>query len=253
MAWYGRDDLAVDDPTGRGPVTMADRDSHAAILGILSERRPGEPVRSEEARSETGVVGARRLWVVDPLDGTREFIDRIPEFSVMVGLAEDGTAVAGVVYQPVQDRLYLGAPGVGAWLVEKAEVRPLDATGPVPRKPRFVRSRSHPDPRLEEIESALGEIEVILSGSVGTKCALLAEARADLYIHPVPYMREWDTCAPEAVLRAAGGTVTDCDGGRLAYGKEDPAQPRGLLAARPEVAARASEAVARVRIPGKGP
>lgn len=251
MEWYGREELRIEDPTGRGPVTAADRASHRAIAEALAESRPGDAVRSEELAEPPEEAGRRtaggRLWVVDPLDGTREFIDRIPEFCVMVGLAVEGRARVGALYQPAQERLYVGVADLGAWYVEEAgEATPLDATGPVSEPWRLVRSRSHPDARIEALESALPGCEVILSGSVGTKCLLLAESRADLYVHPVPYLREWDTCAPEAVLRGAGGIVTDCSGAPLGYGKESPAQPGGIFAARPAIRDRVAKIVARV-------
>ena len=232
---YRRDDLAVEDPTGRGPVTAADRASQEAILEVLGRQRAGEPILSEEAPAPAGLAETR-LWVVDPLDGTREFIDRIGEFSVMVGLAVDGAAELGAVYQPATDRLFAGATGLGAWRIEEASTRPRTeglATGALHEPLRFVRSRSHPDERIRRLEAALGEVEVILSGSAGSKCALVASGEADLYVHPVPYLKEWDTCAPEAMLRAAGGRVTDCRGEPLRYGKEHPAQPGGIFAAHP--------------------
>jgi 3'(2'), 5'-bisphosphate nucleotidase len=107
------------------------------------------------------------------------------------------------------------------------------AVGEVHAPLRFVRSRSHPDERIRRLEAALGEVEVILSGSAGSKCALVASGAADLYVHPVPYLKEWDTCAPDAKLRAAGGRVTDCEGEALRYGKDHPAQPGGIFAAHP--------------------
>ncbi|HET6361841.1 MAG TPA: 3'(2'),5'-bisphosphate nucleotidase CysQ [Gemmatimonadota bacterium] len=232
---YERDDLAVEDPTGGGPVTAADQASQEAILEVLGRQRRDEPILSEEAPAPAGLAEAR-LWVVDPLDGTREFIDRIGEFSVMVGLAVEGAAELGAVYQPATDRLFAGAAGVGAWRIEDASARPRTerlATRPVHEPLRFVRSRSHPDDRIRRLEAALGEVEVILSGSAGSKCALVASGEADLYVHPVPYLKEWDTCAPEAMLRAAGGRVTDCRGEPLRYGKDHPAQPGGIFAAHP--------------------
>ena len=237
MELYGRDDLSVEDPSGRGPVTAADRASQAAILDVLSANRERDRVLSEEAPAPSGSADGR-LWIVDPLDGTREFIDRIGEFSVMVGLAVDGRARLGAVYQPATDRLFAGAPGMGAWVVEEASVRPDIgplAVGEVHAPLRFVRSRSHPDERIRRLEEALGEIEVILSGSAGSKCALVACGAADLYVHPVPYLKEWDTCAPEAMLSGAGGRVTDCRGEPLRYGKTNPAQPGGIFAAHPAV------------------
>jgi 3'(2'), 5'-bisphosphate nucleotidase len=235
MGFYGRDDLTVEDPTGRGPVTSADRASQGAILEVLDRERGGERVLSEEAPPPTGPPEPR-LWVVDPLDGTREFIDQIGEFSVMVGLAVDGEARLGAVYQPATGRLFAGAVGDGAWVVDESGSAPLLAPlamGVVHAPLRFVRSRSHPDERIRRLEAALGEVEVILSGSAGSKCALVASGAADLYVHPVPYLKEWDTCAPDAMLRAAGGRVTDCEGEALRYGKDHPAQPGGIFAAHP--------------------
>lgn len=240
IARYGATDLGVDEKD-RGPVTDADRDAHAAILGLLADERPGDSVVSEEGPGEEPESAAGRLWVVDPLDGTREFIDGIDEFSVMVGLAVAGEASLGAVYRPALDRLYLGAIGEGAWELEAAredrrgELRPLRVPDRTEGPLRFVRSRSHPDEAIRRLEATLGEISVILSGSVGTKCAKVAAGEADLYVHPVPYLKEWDTCAPETVLRGAGGRVTDCLGEPLGYGKADPSQPRGIFAAPPRI------------------
>ena len=163
----------------------------------------------------------------------------------MVGLAEEGRALLGAFYVPGSGLLYLGVADVGAWIaecrvdadpaapIEVGALRPLRVGQPAGDRVRLVRSRSHPDERLQAIEAALPSVEVIPSGSVGVKCARIAERVADLYVHPVPYLKEWDTCAPEAVLRGAGGRVTDCGGGELRYGKPDPRQPSGILAGDP--------------------
>lgn len=282
MAHYGSDALAVRQKGEDDPVTAADGAANRAILGVLASRAPGEPVLSEESgapdlltsrspraagadpafRGSAGPGRARRgrgrdslpsgdpprrLWVVDPLDGTKEFLARNGEFSVMVGLALEGRAALGAVYQPDPDRLFLGLAGGGAWAVAETRQRPLARRlelrpGP-PRPLRLVLSRSHGDPAMERLIDELDEVEVVRSGSVGIKCALIAAGAADLYVHPVPHLKEWDTCAPEAVLRGAGGRVTDCGGGPLGYGKRDPRQPRGIFAARPDVWRRAEPAV----------
>jgi 3'(2'), 5'-bisphosphate nucleotidase len=258
----GKAGLEVREKAPRDPVTAADHASNHAILGLLARERPGEPVLSEESEPPGEGADTARLWIVDPLDGTREFIDGLDEFAVMVGLAERGAAVLGAVYRPESGILDVGIAAGGAWraripaggsagasggratgasagsragdvqtpLFEPLRIGPGRA-GPV----RLVHSRSHRPAALDELEASLGAIESIPSGSVGVKCGLIAGGRADLYVHPVPYLKEWDTCAPEAVLRGAGGRVTDCLGERLSYGKLSPAQPRGLLAARPEV------------------
>jgi len=267
---YRADDLAVEEG-GRGPVTAADRASHDAILGTLSALRPGEPVRSEEGGASTLADTGGRLWVVDPLDGTREFIARIDEFSVMVGLTQDGEAVLGAVYQPAADRLFLGvvdaAPprGSGAWVIEGAAEgtqADWDATalradapslaGPEPRL-RMVESRSHPDERLRRLGERLANrfrCVTVRSGSAGTKCARVAAGEADLYVHPVPHLREWDTCAGEAVARGAGVRVSDCGGSPLRYGKVDPSHADGIFVALPAIWESVAADVAAVASPG---
>lgn len=243
-AYYESDDLDIRDKSAVGdplvfagaaedPVTLADHAANDAILAHLSERT-ADPVLSEESRPPTELWDAERLWIVDPLDGTKEFIARNGEFSVMVGLAEAGAAVLGAVYQPAAGLLYLGHVTDGAWLVqnpgEASEVRsPLRVPETSGRLLRLIRSRSHPDPALAELESRLQPLQVVISGSVGIKCARIARGEADLYVHPVPFLKEWDTCAPEAILRGAGGLVTDCAGGPLRYGKPAPVQPRGIF------------------------
>lgn len=250
MRHYGSADLDVQD-AGRGPVTAADQASNQAILECLSARRSGQVVLSEESKDAfEGREGVEKLWVVDPLDGTREFIDGIDEFSVMVGVARDGRAVLGAVFRPARGRLYFGAIGHGTWRLDVAapdsSLDRLDAAPGRTETIRLVRSRSHPDERLTRLEGALEGAEVVLSGSAGTKCCLVAEGAADLYVHPVPFLKEWDTCAPEAVLRAAGGRVTDCSGSSLRYGKSDPRQPHGIFAAAPATYERVERLVAEV-------
>jgi 3'(2'), 5'-bisphosphate nucleotidase len=229
------------------PVTEADHAANDAILAVLRGGGRSATIRSEESPPLEGDAGAAsRLWIVDPLDGTKEFIARNGEFAVMVGLAVDGAARLGAVLQPDPGRLYVGLADGGAWVADvtwagEADTGGFDAVvGPFgslrlpakgPEVPRMVRSRSHPDPLITAVGDGLGA-ESVLSGSVGVKCSLIAEGRAEMYVHPVPFLKEWDTCAPEAVLRGAGGRVSDCAGRPLTYGKRDPAQPHGILAGR---------------------
>jgi 3'(2'), 5'-bisphosphate nucleotidase len=218
---------------GGSPVTAADHAANDAILSLLAERFPADAVLSEESKDSAHRLDAARVWVVDPLDGTKEFIARNGEFAVMVGLAVDGDAVLGAVYQPAVDRLFCGVVGGGAWMEERGERMALECPPCDPRALRLVGSRSHPDALLVEMQSALGITDVQPSGSVGVKCGLIARGERDLYVHPVPYLKEWDTCAPEAVLRGAGGWVSDCLGEPLRYNKPDPVQPHGILAHAP--------------------
>jgi 3'(2'), 5'-bisphosphate nucleotidase len=245
LPYYRSTSLRTAEKSPGDPVTEADHAANRAVLSVLARECPGDPILSEESEPPDSASVADRLWVVDPLDGTREFIDGIDEFAVMVGLAEAGLASLGAFYVPGSGCLYVGVAEGGAWIAEcvvdagpefpirVGSFRPLRVGEPEEGRLRLVRSRSHPDDRLQAIESALPAVEVIPSGSVGVKCARIAERVADLYVHPVPYLKEWDTCAPEAVLRGAGGRVTDCGGRMLRYGKSNPRQPSGILAGDP--------------------
>ncbi|MDP2471455.1 MAG: 3'(2'),5'-bisphosphate nucleotidase CysQ [Candidatus Palauibacterales bacterium] len=245
LPYYRSASLRTAEKSPGDPVTEADHAANRAVLSILGRERPDDPVLSEESPPPGSDSSSERLWVVDPLDGTREFIDGIDEFAVMVGLAERGAASLGAFFVPGSRRLYAGVADGGAWIADCSmgeatneaivvgAFHPLRVGRPTDDRVRLVRSRSHPDDRLRAIEQALPSVEVIPSGSVGVKCARIAERAADLYVHPVPYLKEWDTCAPEAVLRGAGGRVTDCGGRALRYGKPDPRQPSGILAGDP--------------------
>lgn len=240
MPWYGR--VSAEDKADLSPVTAADRAANDAILQVLAREAPDDAVLSEESRDRPERLERRRVWIVDPLDGTREFLAQNGEFSVMVGLAEGGRAVAGAVYAPALDLLMYAAEGEGAWIGEGAARRPLRVGAPA-EPPRMVGSRSHAEPATERLREALGA-RVRVSGSVGLKCGLIARGECDLYVHPVPYLKEWDTCAPEVVLREAGGLVTDCLGAPLAYNKAATAQPAGIVACVPELHARVLEETA---------
>lgn len=249
---YRAADLAVEDGS-RGPTTVADRASHDAILETLTALRPGEPVRSEEGGADATADADGRLWVVDPLDGTREFMAGIDEFSVMVGLAQDGEAVLGVVYRPALDQLFVGVSGAGAWRVEaggaRPEASPLQVDGRAPARLRMVESRSHPDPRVRHLAALLADrfaCVTVPCGSAGTKCTKIATGEVDLYVHPVPHLREWDTCAGEAVARGAGARVGSCMEEPLRYGKNDPSHRNGIFVAAPVVWERVSADVAAV-------
>lgn len=243
LRYYGSPDLESREKTPGDPVTAADHAANDAIVARVRQAFPSDPILSEESMRPPLPAHGSRLWVVDPLDGTREFVDGIGEFAAMVGLAVEGAAVLGAVFLPDPGALYLGLADGGAWTADLSALapgetwadalRPLAVPEEVTGRLRLARSRSHLDDLLATVEARLGDVEVIPSGSVGVKCCLIATGRADLYVHPVPFLKEWDTCAPEAVLRGAGGTVTDCGGGELTYGKTDPRQPLGIFAGRP--------------------
>lgn len=216
---------------GNEPVTAADQAANQHLVLGLQRAFPEDGILSEEGRDDLARRERRRVWIVDPLDGTREFIGRIDEFSIMVGLAIEGAPALGVVYQPVTDLLYRGAPGLLAEMVQNGVVQPLavsrvaDST-----QMRLVASRSHRDPLVNAVRGQLGITQDQPSGSVGLKVGLLASGLCDLYIHPAPGLKEWDTCAPDAILRAAGGAIGDVWGRPLRYNQVDVRQRQGLAA-----------------------
>lgn len=224
------------------PVTAADRAANDVIVEGLRRAFANDAILSEESRDSSERLDASRVWIVDPLDGTKEFLAQNGEFSIMIGLAVNGEAVLGVVYLPDGDVMYSAARGHGAWVERGGRTERL-VRGPAREPLRLVGSRSHAEPLLESMRDALEITDVEPCGSVGVKCSRIAEDRRDLYIHPVPYLKEWDTCAAEIVLSEAGGHVTDCLGEPLRYNKPDPRQSHGILACAPGAHERVLERV----------
>jgi 3'(2'), 5'-bisphosphate nucleotidase len=212
-------DFAVQGKADASPVTLADERAEACIVPALQALTPGVPVVAEEAASRGELPALKnRFWLVDPLDGTREFVSRNGEFTVNIALIEEGLPVLGVVLVPAQDRLYAGLVGQGAWIVEHGKRRSIGCTAAPSAGLRLASSRSHGD------EAALTQwlqgrvvAERINAGS-SLKFGLLAEGKADVYPRFGRTM-EWDTAAGHAVLRAAGGQVLDLAGQVLRYGK----------------------------------
>lgn len=214
-------DFAVRGKADRSPVTEADERAEGAILGGLVQLTPDIPIVSEEAAAAGRVptVG-RTFWLVDPLDGTREFINRNGEFTVNIALIDEGIPVAGVVFAPTRGELYAGAVGAGAFVEDTAGRRAIACARASGDGIIVVSSRSHGDAAL--LERFLAGRKVASSITVGSslKFCLLACGRADLYPRLGRTM-EWDTAAGHAVLLAAGGQVTDLAGQALRYGKPD--------------------------------
>jgi 3'(2'), 5'-bisphosphate nucleotidase len=216
-------DFAVERKADNSPVSEADRKAEAAILARLSAAMPGPPIIAEEAVSEGKVPSVgESFMLVDPLDGTKEFINRNGEFTVNIAVVEDGIPVCGVVLAPAIGLAYAGSPE-GAWKGRTdADFGAVEdwqtiATRPADPAPVAVASRSHLTPATEAALAQAGAVERRSIGS-SLKFCLVAEAAADFYPRLGPTM-EWDTAAGDAVLRAAGGIVVTLDGAPLRYGK----------------------------------
>ncbi len=213
------------------PVTEADRSANLHILARIAARYPEDGILSEESKDDHARLSQARVWIIDPLDGTKEFIARNGEFSIMIGLAIGGKPVLGVVMQPATGLLYAGAQGEGAYLLEDEEHVPLHVSNVAElRSMVLVSSRSHRQQIVDRMRKQMKINTERMSGSVGLKAGLVARALADLYIHPSPGCKEWDLCAPHALLEAAGGVMTDCWGNPLRYNRRDVRAHNGVIA-----------------------
>ena len=213
------------------PVTEADRRANTLIVARLRAAFPADGIVAEESENTPAALQSRRIWYVDPLDGTKEFVAKNGEFAVMIGLAVDGRAQLGVVLQPSEDLLYVGLVGQGAWREQRGERHALGvSTQAAPSALSLISSRSHRPRATEALMQRLGMSRETTCGSVGLKVGQIAQQRADLYVHMSDKTSAWDTCAPEAVLIAAGGRFTDLAGDAIRYGSADLRTRRGILA-----------------------
>ncbi len=215
-----RGDFSVVEKDDHSPLTEADTRSHRIIAGELKRRYPNIPLLSEEGKQIPYEQRCRwsRYWLIDPLDGTKEFIKRNGEFTVNIALIEGRTPVIGVVYIPVRDLLYVGEVGKGCWQWSGNNKQLLKLDESVERSPiRVVCSRSHVSRTLEEFLRQLPPHQRIARGSSLKFCALAA-GDAEFYPRLGP-TSEWDTAAGQAVVCAAGGVVVDLEGRPFLYNK----------------------------------
>lgn len=238
------------------PVTRADREANALICQRLEERFPNAAILAEESVPESAdeiakLLGNERVFFVDPLDGTREFADKIPEFAVMIGLAVHGRPTMGVVVMPEQgDALCgkLGAETIAFRELSTGERRPLRVSNVSDAKAaKMMVSRSHRPKLIDPLAETLGVTQQVPCGSVGVKVSRVVTADAEIYVHAGRGAKLWDTCAPEAILVAAGGRFTDLDGKPIDYTTADISIPNGLVATNSALFDRVLQAVAAVR------
>ena len=227
--------LIVDSKAGDEPVTNADHAANTLIVTRLREAFPDDVILSEEIPDDGSRLGQSRVWMVDPIDGTRDFILGDDGFAVMIGLCIDGRPVVGAVSQPVTGKTYTGIAGVGAWLDRRetpGAPRQALHTSALDRPPgiRLVASKSHRTPKVDAVRKALMITDEMNVGSVGLKIGLVAESARDLYVYTGGRTKIWDTCGPEAILIGAGGRMTDMDGRPLCYSDEDLYNRRGIIA-----------------------
>jgi len=214
-------DFDVQEKSDESPLTQADLASHRCIVAGLAQLTPGIPVISEEeglpSFEERGQW--QRYWLIDPLDGTKEFVNRNGEFTVNIALIDSHRPVFGVVYVPVQDKTYVGCEGHGAELRESGSVTPIRVADTSSTPVRIVGSRSHRGSSLDTFLERLGETDMVPMGS-SLKFCVIAEGRADIYPRLGP-TSEWDTAAAQAVVEQAGGKVLELDGKPLSYNAKE--------------------------------
>ncbi len=214
------------------PVTQADYAANDVIVRGLGAEFPADGLLSEESVDTDRRLSRSRVWMIDPLDGTKGFIAGDGDFAVQIGLTVEGESVLGVVYAPAQDALYWAARGAGAWVVRpESEPERLQVSDEKEiTRMRLAASRSHRSPRMDRVVRALGINEEVRRGSVGIKVGLIVERQCDIYIHLSPLTKQWDTCAPEAILSEAGGRFTDLFGDPYRYNSPDTQNRNGLVA-----------------------
>lgn len=221
-------DFGIERKADNSPLTRADKAAHARIMTFLEPT--GIPVLSEEGAHLPYSIRRQwqRLWIVDPLDGTKEFIKRNGEFTVNIALAENGSPVMGVIYVPVKQQLYYGCIGEGAYKEELGQRVTLPLKSDTERAFTVVASRSHLSKETADYIDLLRrdhpDLQLASSGS-SLKICLVAEGKADVYPRHAPTM-EWDTAAGDAIARAARREVVDAlTGEPLRYNKEDLHNP----------------------------
>ena len=235
MKFYSQEELGTTYKEFDSPLTCADIASHDLIEEQLQALTPSVPVLSEESKAVPYHVRQawRTFWLVDPLDGTKEFIKRNGEFTVNIALVEDGRPVFGIVHAPALSVTYLGARGIGAFKqtaqsrMERIQVAQCELT-----RLKVVVSRSHAGDEVERFLEKIAPLDCLSIGS-SLKICLVAEGEAHLYPRLGPTM-EWDTAAAQCVVEMAGGAITDLAGQTLRYNKPDLHNPHFIVSGTPD-------------------
>ena len=223
MQVYQTADFGIETKKDDSPVTKADLDAHYLLVDGLAKLTPHIAIVSEEDPASQIVPQTHNCyWVIDPLDGTKEFINRNGQFTVNLALIEDNAPSFGFVCTPIDQTLYWGGKQLGAWRCRDNTLEPLH-TQPCQTPMRVVASKSHLNDATLDFITNLGPTILMQAGS-SLKLLRIAEGEADIYPRLAPTC-EWDTAAAQAVLEGAGGKVTQVDGSPMKYGKEDIVNP----------------------------
>ena len=235
MRIYQGGNLGTTLKADRSPLTLADTASHEILVNALRRLTPQIPALSEESQSVSYDTRKswKEFWLVDPLDGTKEFIKRNGEFTVNIALIREQRPVLGIVFAPAKDLMYFAEQGKGAYKTDPTgKAVPIQVTRDIAEGLKIVASRSHASPEMQEILDRLGPRECVSMGS-SLKFCLVAEGQAHLYPRLLPTM-EWDTAAAQCIAKEAGAEVTDLAGKELIYNKENFLNPYFMVSALPQ-------------------
>ncbi len=215
------------------PVTIDDREASRVIVDGLGAAFPDDAILSEEEADQPEIrLASRRVWIIDPIDGTAGFVKKDGDFGVQIGLAENGVPVLGIVFLPFHDSMSYAVKGGGSFTAigsgEPVRMSTSDRTDLSTMT--IAVTRNHLTPRMKRIIEHFGFTNIVRRGSVGLKAGLIASRICDIYIHPSPRTKIWDTCAPQIILEEAGGMLTDIFGGPLRYDRAQLQNLNGILA-----------------------
>ncbi len=222
-------EFTTEEKSDRSPVTKADLISQESIFKDLKDL--GYGFLGEESENKS-LSKDGKCWIVDPLDGTKDFIEKTGDFSVMIGLVEDSEVIMGVVYLPAKDTLYFAEKGKGAFKKEgdkEPEKIQCSETSDL-KDAKMVVSRFHLDDDTKHFMERAEIKETVPTGSIGIKLSLIAEGQADIYLTTTDRTFLWDVCAPEIILREAGGEVTDLKGEKFIYKNDKLQNKTGIVA-----------------------
>ena len=219
----------ISEKADKSLLTEADLRANKSIIGFLEKYN--WPILSEESKDDLSRLESSRLWIVDPLDGTNDFIEKTGDFCLMIGLVEEGQPILGFVYQPTEDKLYFAQKNKGAFLKQGDQAQKIQVSDQADfQKANLLVSRSHLGEAEKKLIKEMGIEKLSQRGSNGIKLGLIAEGKADMFFNPTNRLGQWDACAPHVILEEAGGQVTNVDGGKIEYNLTSPKIEKGLAA-----------------------
>jgi len=236
-------DFSTEKKDDDSPITQADIESNKILKEVLE--KTGISILSEEDTDDKKRLSEKKIWIIDPLDGTTDFVNRTGEFTVMVGLVENQRSVMGIIYWPIKKKMYLAEAGKGAFCYneewEKIEVTMMSEM----QNCHALVSRHH---LSEKEKKLLDEMEISVVTSIGSslKVTEIASGEAEIYLTTTNKMKQWDTCASNCIISEAGGKMTDISGKELAYNTELVNHENGILVTNGLIHQDALDAVSRL-------